>query len=161
MARLAQAEQARQQRLDLLEYQQREIAAADLHPGEDVQLLAERTLLQHAGKLTMMAGGGYDELYAKEGAICETLARLAGQLREGAGIDPQLTPLAEAVQGAFYSLEDSATRLRDYAARIAFDAVRMEEIEARLDLINRLKRKYGAQIETILGHYAADRKSVV
>jgi DNA repair protein RecN (Recombination protein N) len=155
LARLDQAEQERQQRLDLLDYQQKEIAAADLQPGEDGQLLAERTLLQHAEKLAGIAGGGYDELYAREGAICETLARLASQLQEGAAIDPHLAPLAEAVQSAFYALEDSATQLRAYAAQIAFDAARMEEIETRLDLLHRLKRKYGTTIEAILDHYAA------
>ena len=155
LARLDRAEQERQQRLDLLDYQQQEIAAAALQVGEDGQLLSERTLLQHAGKLAAIAGGGYDDLYAKEGAICETLARLAGQLQEGTVIDPHLTPLAEAVQSAFYVLEDSATQLRDYAEQIAFDAVRMEEIESRLDLLHRLKRKYGATIEDILAHYSA------
>ena len=154
LARLDRAEQERQQRLDLLDYQQKEIAAADLHPGEDAQLLAERTLLQHAEKLAGIAGGGYDELYAKEGAVCETLARLAGQLQDGAVIDPHLAPLAEAVQSAFYALEDSATQLRAYAAQIAFDAARMEEIETRLDLFHRLKRKYGPTVEAILDHYA-------
>ena len=153
LARLDRAEQERQQRLDLLGYQQQEIAAADLHPGEDEQLLAERLLLQNAEKLAGIAGGGYDDLYAKEGAICETLARLASQLRDGAAIDPHLAPVAEAVQSAFYAMEDSATQLRAYAAQIAFDAVRMEEIEARLDLLNRLKRKYGTTIEAILAHY--------
>jgi DNA repair protein RecN (Recombination protein N) len=155
LVRLDRAEQERQQRLDLLAYQQQEIAAAELHPGEDEKLLSERTLLQHAEKLAGIAGGGYDDLYAKEGAICETLARLSSQLSEGAAIDPHLTPLAEAVQSAFYALEDSATQLRDYAEQIAFDAARMEEIETRLDLIHRLKRKYGTTIETILDHYAA------
>lgn len=149
LARLDRAEQERQQRLDLLDYQQQEIAAAALQAGEDAQLLCERTLLQHAGKLAAIAGGGYDDLYAKEGAICETLARLAEQLQEGAVIDPHLAPLAEAMQSAFYVLEDSATQLRDYAEKIAFDAVRMDEIESRLDLLHRLKRKYGATIEAI------------
>jgi DNA repair protein RecN (Recombination protein N) len=155
LARLDRAEQERQQRLDLLDYQEKEIAAAALRSGEDEELLAERTLLQHAERLAGIAGGGYDDLYAKEGAICETLARLASQLGEGAAIDPHLAPLAEAVQGAFYALEDSATQLRAYAAQIAFDAARMEEIEARLDLLHRLKRKYGATIEAILDHLAA------
>ena len=154
LARLDRAELERQQRLDLLGYQQQEIAAADLRSGEDGELIVERTLLQHAEKLATIAGNGYDDLYAKEGAICETLARLASQLRDGAAIDPHLSPLAEAVQSAFYALEDSASQLRAYATRIAFDAARMEEIEARLDLLNRLKRKYGTTIETILAHYA-------
>lgn len=154
LARLDRAEQERQQRLDLLDYQEKEIAAAELRPGEDEQLLAERTLLQHAEKLAGIAGGGYDELYAKEGAVCETLARLSSQLQEGAAIDPHLAPLAEAVQSAFYGLEDSATQLRAYAEQIAFDAGRMEEIEGRLDLLHRLKRKYGPTIEAILDHYA-------
>ena len=161
LARLDRAEQERQQRLDLLDYQQKEIAAAELQPGEDGQLLAERTLLQHAEKLAGIAGGGYDDLYAKEGAICETLARLSSQLREGAAIDPHLAPQADAVQSAFYALEDSATQLRAYAAQIAFDAARMEEIETRLDLLNRLKRKYGSTIEAILDHYAAVSREFV
>lgn len=155
LARLDRAEQERQQRLDLLDYQLKEIAVADVHPGEDLQLVAERTLLQHAEKLATIATGGYDDLYAREGAICETLARLASQLSAGAAIDPHLAPLAEAVQSTFYALEDCATQLRDYAAQLTFDATRMEVIEVRLDLLVRLKRKYGPEIETILAHYAA------
>jgi DNA repair protein RecN (Recombination protein N) len=155
LTRLDKAEQERQQRLDLLGYQQQEIFVADLRLGEDTQLLAERTLLQHAEKLAEIAGSGYDDLYAKEGAICETLARLASQLGEGAAIDPHLSPLSEAVQSSYYVLEDSATQLRAYAAQIAFDPARMEEIETRLDLLHRLKRKYGNTIEAIREHYTA------
>lgn len=161
LARLDRAEQERQQRLDLLNYQQQEIAVAELHPGEDAELLSERTLLQHAEKLAAIADGGYNELYAKGGAICETLARLAAQLREGSAIDPHLSSLADAVQSSFYALEDSATQMRAYAGQIAFDGARMEAIESRLDLVNRLKRKYGTTIELILDHHAAVCRELV
>lgn len=157
LARLDRAEQERQQRLDLLTYQAEEIAGADLRPGEDVELLSERSLLHHAEKLAAIADGSYNEIYARGGAICETLARIAAQLRDGAAIDPFLTPLADAVQSSFYALEDSATQLRAYASQVSRDGQRLEEIETRLDLINRLKRKYGQTLEAILDHYATLR----
>jgi DNA repair protein RecN (Recombination protein N) len=155
LAQLAAAERERAQRLDLLRHQAREIADAQLRPGEDEELAAERLLLQNTERLTAVVSAGYETLYAADGAICERLGRLAGELEGLAGIDPQLAPLAETMRQALYTLEDAAAELRRHLDRISFEPGRQEEVEARLALLTSLKRKYGSSLTAVLAHQEA------
>jgi DNA repair protein RecN (Recombination protein N) len=152
LRRLEEAERQRQQRLDLLTFQSGEITAAALRPGEEEELAAERLLLQHAGRLAAAAEGGYEALYGAEGAVCERLGSVAGELEGLAPVDPTLAPLAEAVRGALYALEDVARELRDRTRRVAFDPQRQAAVEERLALLATLKRKYGATLEAVLAY---------
>jgi DNA repair protein RecN (Recombination protein N) len=154
LARLATAERERAQRLDLLRYQLEEIDGAQPSPGEDEALAAERLLLQNAERLAAVANGGYETLYAADGAICARLGRLAGELEGLAGIDPALGALAETLRQALYTLEDAAAQLRSHLGRISFEPGRQEEVEARLALLATLKRKYGASLATVFDHRA-------
>ena len=150
LARLAAAERERSQRLDLLRYQLEEIDGLQPRPGEDEELAAERLLLQNAERLAAAANGGYEVLYAADGAVCERLGRLAGELDGLAGIDPSLEPLAEALRQALYSLEDVAAQLRSQLGRISFEPGRQEEVEGRLAKLTSLKRKYGEPLAAVL-----------
>jgi len=147
---LEQAERERRQRLDLLRFQSREIAEADPRPGEDEELAAERLLLQNAERLAAATRGGYQSLYAAEGAVTERLDAAAGELESLAEVDPDLGRLAETIRGSLYAIEDVAGQLRDYADRLAFEPGRQQEVEERLALLIRLKRKYAPDIEAIL-----------
>lgn len=140
----------RQQRLDLLAFQCREIDAAALQPGEEETLVAERLLLQHAERLAAATGRGYEELYGAEGAACERLGGVARELEDLTKIDPRLGPLAESIRSALYTLEDAAGQLRTLAERAAFDPERQQQVEERLTTLATLKRKYGPGIEQIL-----------
>jgi DNA repair protein RecN (Recombination protein N) len=150
--RLETAERERQQRLDLLSFQRKEIAEANLRPGEDEELAAERLLLQHAERLAAATEGGYEILYAAEGAVCEKLGTVADELEGLAKIAPQLGLLAEAVRSSLYSLEDVAAQLRDHARRTAFKPGRQQEVEGRLALLANLKRKYAPSLLEILAY---------
>jgi len=144
------AERDRQQRIDLLSFQSRELADARLQPGEDDELALERQRLQHAGRLAEVCAGGYAELYDDEAAICGRLSALADAQDALAPVDPVFAELAEAVRQAQYSLEDVATRLRHYGDGVVFDPQRQEEVEQRLALLTALKRKYAPTLEEIL-----------
>ncbi len=150
LRRLETAERERQQRLDLLSFQSREIQAANLRPGEEEDLAAERLLLQHAERLTAATEGGYDTLYGAAGAVCEKLGAVASDLEGLAKIDPQLGFLAETVRSSLYSLEDVATQLRDQARRTVFEPGRQQEVEGRLALLANLRRKYAPTLAEIL-----------
>ncbi len=150
--RLQQAKSNRQQRLDLLTYQLREIDGAAFRAGEEDELLAERRFLQHAEKLSVTALGGYEKLYGAEGAVGEQLAAVAGELEAAASFDDQLAPLGEALRSALYSVEDVAEQLRAYAGRISFDASRLDEVEQRLARLVDLKRKYGGTLEGVFDY---------
>ncbi len=152
LAQLDEAERERQQRLDLLNFQSREISEAKIRAGEDDELEAERLLLQHAERLSTVTQGGYEELYGQERAICERLGGIAAGLAELASIDPQLGVLAETLQSAHYSLEDAAMELRSHGERISFEPGRQNEVEERLAQLGGLKRKYAPTLEAILAH---------
>jgi len=150
LARLIAAERERAQRLDLLRYQAREIAEAQLRPGEEEELVAERLLLQNAERLAAAANAGYEALYAADGAVCERLGRLAGEFQGLAAIDPTLGQLAETLRQSLYTLEDVAAQLRSHLDRIGCEPGRLEEVDERLARLTTLKRKYGGTVVEIL-----------
>lgn len=150
LRQLEEAERERRQRIDYLRFQQREIAAAELVPGEDVELERERQLLQHGEKLSLATEGGYQQLYGAEGAVCETLQQVADSLSALEQVDPRLGELAETVRSSQYALEDVSAQLRDYAGRISFEPGRQDQVEARLAKLAQLKKKYAPSVEEIL-----------
>lgn len=149
------AERERQQRLDMLKFQQQELTAAKLVAGEDLELEQERSLLQHAEKLTAATSGGYEILYGGQAAVCGQLGGLADQLETLQQIDPQLVPLTETVRNSLFSLEDVAAELRRYAEKLDFEPQRQEQVEERLALLASLKRKYAPTVKELLLYLAA------
>ena len=149
LEQLDAAARERAQRLDLLGFQSRELAAAALRPGEDEELAAERLLLQHAERLALATSGGYELLYGGEGAVVERLDAVASQLEALVSVDPRLGAWAEGVRSALFTLEDVAAGLRDYQGE-AFEPGRQAEVEERLTLLTSLKRKYAPTILEIL-----------
>lgn len=147
---LQAADRDRRQRIDFLQHQSQEIAEARLDPAEEEGLIAERLLLQNAERLTSLCNEGYQLLYDDEGAVCEKLGRLADELCAVGQIDQQLGTHAEVLRRALYEIEDVATQLRDRSSASLFEPGRQEEVEARLALLARLKRKYAPTIEAIL-----------
>jgi len=154
LQKLDDAERERQQRLDLLSYQSREISEANLRVGEDDELAAERLRLQNVERLAAATQGGFDILYGAEGAVCERLEEAAADLEGLTEVDPLLGQLAETTRNSLYALEDVATQLRDYAGSIAFEPGRQDEVEERLALLAALKRKYAPTLEAILDYGA-------
>lgn len=150
LSELEQGERDRQQRLDFLRFQQREISAAQLQPGEDEELEQERKLLKYGEKLTEATSGGYEALYGGKGAVCDILNTLAGRLEALVEVDPLMGKLAEAVRTSQYSLEDVALQLRDFGARLDFEPGRQNAVEERLARIGQLKRKYAPTVAGIL-----------
>jgi DNA repair protein RecN (Recombination protein N) len=150
LARLEAAERERAQRLDLLRFQLREIAEAQLRPEEEAELAAERLLLHHTERLAAVVSGGFETLYGADGAVCERIGRVADDLTGLAGIDPTLSPLAETLRQSLYTLEDVAAQLRSHLGRISHEPGRQAEVEERLALLGTLKRKYGLSVAAIL-----------
>lgn len=148
------AERERQQRLDMLVFQQQELAAAKLVVGEDLELEQERSLLQHAEKLTAATAGGYELLYSDQSAVCGQLSIVADQLEGLQDIDPNLAPLVETLRSSLFNLEDVANELRSYVDKLDFEPQRQEQVEERLALLTRLKRKYAPTTEELLEYQA-------
>jgi DNA repair protein RecN (Recombination protein N) len=145
------ARQARQaETIELLQFQRQEIEGAGIHPGEDVELEQERQRLRHAGALHAAVSGAVEVLYGGPGAAAERITDARRALEKMAKIDPLLAGHAEACAEAAYRLEDVVGGLRGYLKAIDTDEARLEEVEARLDVLTRLKRKHGGSLEAVL-----------
>ncbi|MGI5819431.1 MAG: DNA repair protein RecN [Armatimonadota bacterium] len=151
--RLATDERTRAQRLDLLRYQVQEIDDARLAPDEDDELAAERERLMHYEKLRDGLAAAWDALEGDgaSGAVeqLRVAQATAGELAE---IDPTLAPAASALVDAVEQAEDAARAMRHYLEAMQDDPERIDEVEARLNMIAGLKRKYGDTVGDILRH---------
>lgn len=146
-------EKARQR--DLLQYQVEEIDRARLRPGEEEELASQRAILAGAEKLSEGVTRAYGMLFGgdRQGPPAyDLLGSAVTALREVTAIDPSLEGILSGVEGALYQVEEAALELRRYADRIEFNPQRLSEIEARLDTINRLKRKYGETVAEVLSY---------
>lgn len=145
-----EARQARQAELaELLDFQRREIAAAAPHLGEDRELEQERLRLKNTETLYETVQRGIESLYGASGSTLEQLTQLRRELEKTARLDPMLVPPAEACAEVAYRVEDLVASLRAYLKGLDVDAGRLEAVEERLDLLNRLKRKYGGSLEAV------------
>ena len=143
IAELEQLEQKREEREAFLRFQLAAIDEVGLRQGELAELEADRGRLRHAERLGQVTRNAADRLYDKDGAICDELARLSGELASVREIDPALAPLAESVESTRSDLVDVARALGRYADGIEADPERLRETEERLFLVNKLLRQHG------------------
>ncbi|GAA5346485.1 DNA replication and repair protein RecN [Planifilum fimeticola] len=151
LERLTSDERETARRIDLLNYQLQEIAAANLTAGEDQELEQERNRLVNAEKLVKAAGDAFEELYA-EGRGNDSLQNALNHLEEIVRYDESVGPVLELVQSAVYQVEEAIRLLGRYRDELEFEPERLNQVEERLDLIHQLKRKYGDTIESILAY---------
>ncbi len=147
---LLQGEQDRLRMVDLWTYQRKEIEAAHLKAGEDEALETEKRVLANSEKLFAAAMSAFDQLY-EGGASAEVSLRAAlRSVEELARYDGRFTETAQQIQSARATLSDISAGLRDYADGIDASPERLAEIEDRLALIGRLKRKYGETVDEVI-----------
>jgi DNA repair protein RecN (Recombination protein N) len=147
---LLQGEQDRLRMVDLWSYQRKEIESAHLEPGEDEALETDKRVLANAEKLYAAAMGAFDQLY-EGGASAEVALRAAlRNAEELARYDSRFTEAVQQLTSARATVGDVASTLRDYAEGIDASPERLADIEDRLALIDRLKRKYGHTIQEVV-----------
>jgi DNA repair protein RecN (Recombination protein N) len=150
--RLRMDDRERAARLDLVEFQLAELKKANLQPGEDEALASERQLLRSADTIQRLCGESYADLYDSEEAALVILGRVWKRVGELASIDPRFAPYLDARDGIKAQLEDLAFSLRDFVEGIDAPPERLQKVEDRLALIERLKRKYGGALEEAIAH---------
>jgi DNA repair protein RecN (Recombination protein N) len=157
LERLRELSGARDRELDLLEFELAEIEAAEPDAGEQEALRGERDRLRHTEALRGAALAGGEAASAEDGAPGALLAAAGRELEAAGGVDPALDRLAERWAGVALELEDLGAELRRYASELDQDAGpgRLEAIEERLGVLDRLERKHGGTIAAVLEH--ADR----
>lgn len=136
--------------IQLLEFQQKEIRQASVTLGEDTALEQERTRLKNSEALFEAVQGSIEMLYDSQGAAVEDLLAVKKDLERASTIDPLLGPKAERIAEAAFHLEDVADELRTYLKNIQMDESLLDTVEAQLDILVKLKRKYGGSLEAVL-----------
>jgi DNA repair protein RecN (Recombination protein N) len=147
---LVSGQRAAEQRLDLLRFQVEEIGGAALRAEEDHDLESERTRLANAERITQLSTDAHDALGGEAESALEAIDRATSAVRDLASIDPSMRALAERLDGVRYEVEDVAQEMRHYRDTVEYDPRRLEEVEARLDLLNRLERKYGSSLDAVI-----------
>lgn len=144
-------------RADYLRFQVTEIEAAALRAGEDEDLAREATRLEHADELARGSEALHQQLYAAEASVTSRLGELRRALQQLLRLDPALATQRDALEAAFYALEEVGRELGDYSSAVDHDPQRLEQVRRRQDLIFRLQSKYGPATEDVLATLAGAR----
>ncbi|MSO30580.1 MAG: DNA repair protein RecN [Acidobacteria bacterium] len=140
----------REARLDLIGFQLGEIEKAAIRPGEDDELAATRQVLANAERVQGLCAESYAALYERDQAVLPELAGIWRRVGELAAIDPQFAPHLEARDTIKSQLEDLALFLRSYGESVDASPARLQQVEDRLALLERLKRKFGPELEQVI-----------
>jgi DNA repair protein RecN (Recombination protein N) len=153
--RLAQLDRDEQDRLrmaDLWSFQKKEIEAARLHPGEDQKLETEKRVLANSEKLFGAATAAYQVLYEDDASALTQISAARKQLEELARFDEKFLEALASLESAKAAIEDVSATARDYADGIDASPERLAEVEDRLALLDRLKRKYGKTVDEVIAY---------
>jgi len=166
LARLRAAARDRDSRQDLVTFQLGELDRAGLKPiaagetGEDAELAALRQVLASAERVERLCSEGYTSLYESDDAVLAGLSGVWRRVAELAELDPQFKPYLDARDGIKSQLEDLAGFLRSYAAGIEASPARLQQVEERLALLERLKRKHGPSLAEVIAKRDALRREL-
>jgi DNA repair protein RecN (Recombination protein N) len=137
-------------RQELAAFQLAELDRAAARPGEDEELAATRQVLVSAERVERLCAESYASLYERDGAVLAELSAVWRRVADLAALDPGFQPYLDARDGIKAQLEDLAFFLRRYAENVDASPARLQQVEERLALVERLKRKYGPRLEDVI-----------
>lgn len=148
---LKQASQKTEEQIDFLRFQVNEIESAELkNENEDEDLNNELSILENSEKLKELTGNSYWALSGDDDSILDALYQIKASLIKASAMDSSLLDLEAEFFDSIENLKEISSRLRDYSSSLESDAERINTIQERLFLIEKLKRKYGGSISKII-----------
>jgi DNA repair protein RecN (Recombination protein N) len=151
LTELLSEEQDRLRMADMWRFQVGEIRQAQIiSPDEDAELEAEKRVLANAEKLYAAAMGAHELLYEAESSAETTLGQALKLIEELARYEPKFAESARELAAAKATVEDLSATVRDFAENVQAGPERLAEIEDRLALLDRLKRKYGRKLSDVI-----------
>jgi DNA repair protein RecN (Recombination protein N) len=163
LAGLRERDGSRERELDLLRYELAEIEEVGPDADEAAEIESERERLRHAESLREAAAAAHGGIAGAEeegGGAAAALAASAERLATVAEVDPGLDALGERLSGLAIELGELAGELRDYVEGLEADPERLAQIEERLDALDRLRRKHGGSVESVLAHAECCREEI-
>jgi DNA repair protein RecN (Recombination protein N) len=158
--RLRATEREKATRAEFVAFQLSEIERAAPRPGEDEELTTARGVLSNADKLQRLCADAYDALYEGDQAVLPLLGTVWRKLAELSAVDPAFAPYVDSRDVVKSQLEDLAFFLRSYASGIDASPARLQEVEDRLALLERLKKKHGPALDDVLARADALRRDL-
>lgn len=151
---LSESDSEKERKKDMLIFQINEIDEANLTINEDENLFSQQKILANSEKIYHTMASAYESLNngMNNTSITDSLANIVGDFSHINGFDNKINDIYEVLQDILYRLQDIATDIRNYRDNVEFEPSLLEEIEKRLDQLNKLKRKYGNSIEEILDY---------
>ncbi len=150
--RAAEQQREKERQQDFIAFQLKEIQEAELEAGEEEALIAERDRLRHAEQLQDTVGSVSYGLSSGSKSICDRLELYYRDLNAAAELDADISPFAAQIESALIELQDAAQSLRQYHHHVEHNPMRLQEVEQRLTLLDKLMLKYGVDIPSILAH---------
>ncbi|HEV2688020.1 MAG TPA: DNA repair protein RecN, partial [Bryobacteraceae bacterium] len=147
---LEKSEQEKLRLADLWSFQKKEIEAASLRAGEDTDLENERLVLKNVARLQENANAAYSALYDSPESASAQVRIALKRVEDLCKIDGSLAPVLEVLKTAAIGVNEASDTLRDYLDRLEADPDRLDKVESRLELIDKLKRKYGSSLADVL-----------
>ena len=162
LAALRERQGARERDIDLLRFELGEIEAAKPDPAEEAELAPERDRLRHAEALRGAASTALEAVDggSEEGGASEAIALAESALAGQQGVDPALDELGARVAALTLEARELAGELRSYAEGVEGSPGRLAQVEERLEVLDRLKRKHGGSIEAVLAHADTCRERI-
>jgi DNA repair protein RecN (Recombination protein N) len=148
--RLLTGEREKAARADFLSFQLTEIDRVAPKPGEDEELAAARQVLANADKLQRLCADAYEHLYEGDQAALPALGNVWKKLGDLAALDARFGPYLDARTAVKSQLEDLAFFLRSYSAAIEASPAKLQDVEDRLALLERLKKKHGPSLDDVI-----------
>ena len=138
---------------ELHRFQLVEIGDADLKPGEDVALEQDILRLARTSDLKSLGVQAFEELSEAEGSIAERLGDLAGRIGDLSRYDDRLGPLLAEIEVVIDTVGELSREFRSYGERLDDDPALLAQLETRLTLIDKLRKKYGPTLENVFAYY--------
>jgi DNA repair protein RecN (Recombination protein N) len=160
LAELSTGENLRKQQLELLNFQADEIDKAELDPVEHAELEARSSMLANIERLRRESTAAHNALYDTDGSIVDRIKTVYAIINDLAVLDPNLKTLEETIKNGVIQLEEAAFDLGRYIQKLEGDPEELAEVNDRLNVINRLLRKYGVNVEDVLAFRAAIQKQM-
>lgn len=140
--------------IEFLKFQVNEIETAEIQsPIEDDELNAELEVLENAEKLKELTGASYWAINGDDGSILEALGKIKQNILKAASFDTKLEELEQSLIENIENLHEISSELRNYSQNLDNDTERLNEIQERLYLLDKLKRKYGGTLASVLETY--------
>ncbi len=148
---LKNASNATESQIEFLQFQVNEIESANItSPDEDEELTKELEILENAEKLKELTGTSYWAINGDDGSILEALGKIKQNVSKAASYDSKLEDIEQNLIETIENLRDVASELRNYSQNLDNDTERLNQIQERLFQLDKLKRKYGGSLQSVL-----------